>query len=159
LRKFRENHSHVEAHPLYIRTQGQKLALANDDVDPGFMVGPFNHPDLETRQLTSEPLYAIIPLGHRVLEKSELMPADLRDEPLLLGDLLEWAEFRWRLTDLFSAEGMELRPRLESSNMLALIGLVVAGLGVTIYPESVIGNLGRNVAVRPIAHPAFRSGT
>lgn len=47
----------------------------------------------------------------------------------------------------------------EASNTLALIGLVAAGLGVTIYPESLIGFLGRSVDVRPIDHPGFRSRT
>ena len=54
---------------------------------------------------------------------------------------------------------MPLRVRLEASNTLALIGLVAAGLGVTIYPESLVGFLGRNVEVRPIQHPDFRSET
>lgn len=30
---------------------------------------------------------------------------------------------------------------------------------MTIYPESLIGFLGRNVEVRPIVHPFFRSQT
>ena len=36
---------------------------------------------------------------------------------------------------------------------------MAAGLGVTIYPESLIGYLGKSVAVRPINHPSFRSRT
>jgi len=36
---------------------------------------------------------------------------------------------------------------------------VAAGLGVTIYPESLIGFLGRNVEVRRILHPDFRIQT
>ena len=49
--------------------------------------------------------------------------------------------------------------KLEASNTLALLGLVAAGLGVTVYPESLIGFLGRNVEVRPIMHPDFRIQT
>ena len=49
--------------------------------------------------------------------------------------------------------------KVQASNTLALIGLVAAGLGITILPESVIGFLGRNVEVRPIHHPGFRSRT
>jgi len=49
---------------------------------------------------------------------------------------------------------------LEASNTtLALLGLVAADLGVTVYPESLTGFLGRNVVVRPIVHPAFRIQT
>ena len=60
---------------------------------------------------------------------------------------------------MFSAEGIALRVTLEASNTLALLGLVAAGLGVTIFPESLLGFLGRHVEVRQIMHPAFRSNT
>ncbi|KAB2886714.1 MAG: LysR family transcriptional regulator [Albidovulum sp.] len=157
--RFRKEHPHVEVKLQYIRTQGQKLALANDEIDLGFMIGPFDHPDFDSALLSSEMLYAVTPLDHPLRRKSTLVPGDFRDQPMILGDVREWAEFRWRLNDMFAAEGVELRPTLEASNTLALIGLVAAGLGVTIYPESLIGYLGRNVAVRPISHPAFRSQT
>lgn len=157
--RFRAEHPHVEVQLTYIRTQGQKLALANDKIDLGFMIGPFDHVDYDSTLLTSELLYAVTPLGHPLLDKPLLQPGDIGGHPLILGDVREWAEFRWRLSDLFNAEGVALTPTLEASNTLALIGLVAAGLGITIYPESLIGYLGRNVAVRPIDHPAFRSQT
>lgn len=39
------------------------------------------------------------------------------------------------------------------------VGRVAAGIGITIYPESLIGFLGRSVEVRPILHSGFRSRT
>lgn len=157
--RFRAVHPHVGVELQYIRTQGQKLALANGEIDLGFMIGPFEHPEYESAALTSEVLYAVTPLGHSLLQKTSLEPSDLRDQSLILGDVREWAEFRWRLNDMFNAEGVALKPTLEATNTLALIGLVAAGLGITVYPESLIGYLGRNVEVRPILHPAFRSST
>lgn len=156
---FRATNPHIDVSLQYIRTQGQKLALANGEVDLGFLIGPFDHPDFDSLLMSSELLYAVMPLRHPLLRKSALLPQDLRDQDIILGDLREWAEFRWRLDDLFHAEGIALNVRLEASNTLALIGLVAAGLGVTIYPESLIGYLGRNVEVRPITHPGFRSRT
>jgi DNA-binding transcriptional LysR family regulator len=52
-----------------------------------------------------------------------------------------------------------LTRRREASNTLALTGLVAAELGVTLFPESLIGFLGRSVETRPIMHKAFRSRT
>ena len=46
--------------------------------------------------------------------------------------------------------------RAESSYLKRL---VAAGLGVTIYPKSLIGFLGSNVETRPISHSAFRIQT
>lgn len=50
-------------------------------------------------------------------------------------------------------------PPSEHPTTLALIGLVAAGLAVLIYPESLVGYLGRNVAVRPVVHLQFQSQT
>lgn len=157
--RFRQMHPHIDVKLQYIRTQGQKIALANGEIDIGYMIGPFDHPDFQTLQLSSEPLYVVTPRNHALLLRPRITPADLADQSLILGDMREWEEYRWRLNDLFSSEGIALRVTLEASNTLALLGLVAAGLGVTIYPESLIGFLGRSVEVRPIMHPAFRSRT
>lgn len=157
--RFRQAHPHVEVRLEYIRTQGQKIALANGDVDIGYMIGPFDHPDFHALQLSSEPLYVVTPRSHPLLLRPKIVPADLAGQPVILGNMREWEEYRWRLNDLFSAEGIALDVALEASNTLALNGLVAAGLGITIYPESLIGFLGRNVEVRQVMHPSFRSRT
>lgn len=157
--RFRRAHPHVEIELRYIRTQGQKIALANDEIDLGYMIGPFDHSDYHSLPLTSEPLYVVTPRNHPLLLAPVVRPEDLADLPLILGDMREWEEYRWRLNDMFSAQGIALKVEIEASNTLALLGLVAAGLGVTIYPESLIGFLGRNVEVRPIMDPRFRSRT
>lgn len=157
--RFRQAHPHIDVRLEYIRTQGQKIALANGDVDIGYMIGPFDHPDFNALQLSSEPLYIVTPRNHPLLLRPRIGPADLAGQPVILGNMREWEEYRWRLNDMFSTEGIALNVTLEASNTLALNGLVAAGLGITIYPESLIGFLGRNVEVRQIMHPAFRSRT
>lgn len=57
-------------------------------------------------------------------------------------------EHRLRLDGLFSTEGIGLNVALAALNTQALSGLVVAGWGVTIYPEIRVGFLRRNVEVR-----------
>jgi DNA-binding transcriptional LysR family regulator len=157
--RFRRAHPHIDMQIQYIRTQGQKIALANDDVDIGFMIGPFDHSEYHSLTLTTEPLYVVTPRNHPLLLRPVVRPEDLADQDLILGDMREWEEYRWRLNDMFSAEGIALRVTMEASNTLAQLGLVAAGLGVTIYPESLIGFLGRNVEVRQIMDPRFRHRT
>ena len=157
--RFEKKHPEIELELRYMRTQGQKLALANDEIDVGFLIGPYDHSDCHSVLLASELLYVVTPKGHPLLRKSQIAPEDIASEPLILGDKSEWGEYRYRLNDLFSPLGIALTPRLEASNTLALIGLVAAGLRVTIYPESLIGFLGRNVEARPIIHASFRSRT
>jgi DNA-binding transcriptional LysR family regulator len=156
---YRRLHPQVEVNLRYMRTQGQKLALAQDEIDVGYMIGPFDHADFHSLRLTTDPLYLVTPRNHHLSRRREIHPADLAEEDLILGDMIEWEAYRWRLNDMFSAEGVAMNVRLEASNTLALLGLVAAGLGVTVYPKSLIGFLGRNVEIRPIAHPAFRIQT
>jgi DNA-binding transcriptional LysR family regulator len=157
--RFRRAYPHVDVKLRYIRTQGQKLALAHDEIDIGYMIGPFDHSEFHSLLLRSDPLYVVTPKNHRLTRSHEVRPADLAEEDLILGDMIEWEAYRWRLNDMFSGEGVQLNIKLEASNTLALLGLVAAGLGVTVYPESLIGFLGRNVEVRPIMHPGFRIQT
>ncbi len=156
---YRRLHPQVEVNLRYMRTQGQKLALAQDEVDIGYMIGPFDHPDFHSHRLATDPLYLVTPRNHRLARRRGVRPTDLAGEDLILGDMIEWEAYRWRLNDMFSAEGVAMNVRLEASNTLALIGLVAAGLGVTVYPKSLIGFLGRSVEVRPIIHSAFRIQT
>ncbi|MGH1575032.1 LysR family transcriptional regulator [Methylobacterium sp. P31] len=157
--RFGRLHPQLELKLRYIRTQGQKLALATDEIDVGYMIGPFDHSDYHAIRLAQDPLYLVAPRNHNLVRRESIRPIDLKDADFILGDMSEWGEYRWRLADLFQSNGITLRIRLEASNTLAIIGLVAAGLGVTIYPASLIGQLGPNVEVRPIEHPDFYSET
>lgn len=157
--RFQQRHPYVDIKLCYIRTQRQKLALVNDEIDVGYMIGPFDHSDFYSLLLTSEPLFAVMPPNHPLARKRTVRPADLAETDLILGDMSEWEVYRWRISELFNAEGVPLRIKLEASNTLALVGLVAAGLGVTICPESLIGFFSRSVETRLIKHPDFRIQT
>jgi len=157
--QYRKLNPDVAVNLRYIRTQGQKVALAQNEVDIGYMIGPFDHSEFHSAVLATDPLFVVMPRGHRLAARDKIRPADLADEALILGDMIEWEAYRWRLNDMFSAEGIAMNIRLEASNTLALLGLVAAGLGVTVYPKSLTGFIGQNVVVRPIVHPAFRIQT
>ena len=60
---------------------------------------------------------------------------------------------------MFGASGVKPTLALEASSTMALIGLVKAGLGVTIYPGRLSQILGPALAVRPLAGKRFRIAT
>lgn len=156
---FELQHPDIALELRYMRTQGQKIALINDEIDVGFMIGPYDNSECHSVLLASERFYVVTRKGHPLLQKAHVVPDDIRELDLILGDISEWGEYRHRLDVLFSQSGISLCPKLEASTTLALIGLVAAGLGITIYPESLIGFLGSSVDVRPIAEESFRSET
>ena len=159
VRRYVRDHPDIAVELRYMRTQGQKLALANDELDIGFMIGPYYNSEFHSMELAHDQLCVVMPMGHRLLSHKKIHPADLEGEALVLGDKPEWGEYRYRLDDLFSQSGIQLAPAFEASNTLALVGLVAAGLGVTIYPETLLGMLSGAIDARPISHPAFISST
>lgn len=148
---------YVRLTTVYLRTQAQKLALAKNELDAGFLIGGFDHPDFQSQQLADEPLYAVLPAAHPLALRPSVTAAEVAQQPLVLGEMQEWDEYRWRLESLFGAEGLSLTPRFEAAHTLAIAGLVAAGLGVTVFPESLVGVLGQGVVARRIDHPLFRS--
>ncbi len=157
--QFRADHPHVDLSLRYLGTQRQKIALANGETDLGFLVGPFDHVDFHCRTLVTEPLYLVAPKEHALLGHAQLIPARLGDYPVILGDISEWDQYRWHLNQLFSAEGLALDYALEASNTLAILGLVEAGLGVTVLPASLIRALPQGLVARPFESRGFVSET
>lgn len=139
----------------YLHTQKQKAALASDDIDIGFMIGPYDNPDYHSLQLSRDRLFLLMPAGHHLLEHQSIEPSMIAGLRLVLGDASEWGEYRHRLEDMFGGIGVPLRSAFEASNTLGLLGLVAAGLGVTVYPECLLGLIGNDVKARPIDQPNF----
>lgn len=156
---FRAANAHIDVNLRYMRTQGQKLALGNAEIDLGFMIGPFEHSEFHSRQLASDPLHVFLRRDHPLAEEAAVKPADLARQNLLLGDMDEWEAYRRRLGDMFASNGLRIAPQLEASSTTALLGLVAAGLGVTIYPRPLAGIAGTHIESRPIDDPAFRIET
>ena len=139
----------------YLHTQKQKAALASDEIDVGFMIGPYENPDYQSVTLSQDRLFLLMPAGHDLLANETIAPASIADLRLVLGDVSEWGEYRHRLEDMFGGLGVSLQCAFEASNTLGLLGLVASGLGVTVYPESLLSLIGNEIKARPINHPDF----
>ncbi|TVQ57897.1 MAG: LysR family transcriptional regulator [Rhodobacteraceae bacterium] len=159
LARFRAAHPGVDVALRAMRTQGQKVALAQGEIDLGFLIGPFDHPDFHAVTLRDEALRLVAARGAPLLAQAAATPAEIAAAPLVLGDMAEWEAYRRHLEALFAAEGAALAPAVEASNTLAILGLVAAGLGATVWPESLARHLGRSLETRPIARPGFRVAT
>lgn len=159
VKRFRAENPKVDISLRYMRTQGQKLALADGEIDIGFMIGPFDHSDFDCRQLASDPLYVFMPRDHPLSRKAAVAPSDLAGEDLLLGDMAEWEAYRRHLGEMFARADLPIAPRQEASSTMALLGLVAAGFGITVYPRQLVGLTGPAIEARPIADPAFHVET
>ena len=157
--RFQREHPDIDVTLKYIATQQQKVAIAHNEIDVGYLIGPFEHSDFACHLIKSEPLYAVMPYNHPLSKKFQITLEDISLHDLILGDLTEWEFYRRRLIELFAAQGIHLNIKLEASNTLALIGLVAAGLGITVLPESLAETLSHSVEIRKISSPKFNIDT
>ena len=147
---YRQLRPHVAVNLQYVRTQGQKILLANGEIDVGYLLGPLDHDDFESIRLVSDRLCVVSPQNHPINRVRVLTAKDVATHPLVLGDMAEWEFYRWRLNELFGRGGTVLNVAFQASNTLAILGLVRAGLGVTILPESLVPTLHAGLRARPI---------
>jgi DNA-binding transcriptional LysR family regulator len=129
---FRSQYPDVLLNLVKLCTEDQVLALRTGEIDIGFL-----HPPLRDRQLVlldifQEPFVVVLPKGHRFLNQSSVTLANLSQEYFALPFRQEWPY----LYNLFiqNCQQTGFEPKLIETNNG--IDLVVAGLGITITPES-----------------------
>ncbi|MGH7117538.1 MAG: LysR family transcriptional regulator [Acetobacteraceae bacterium] len=137
IRAFRAAHPAISVEITYLRTQGQKLALVRNEIDAGFLIGPFVHQDFATLKVNEERLLVLLPTAHRLRTQERIQMRDVAACDLILGDLVQWDFYREIIAEMFLAKGLALGAALEASSTLGILGLVAAGLGVSVYPEGV----------------------
>jgi len=134
---FRATFPRVSVDLLYSSTQAQKIELARDRLDVGFIIGPFRHPDFHTALISEERLLALVPAGHPAAERGGIKLAELARAPLVMGTMAEWDFYRQMLDAIFAERGLAVNVAFEASSSMGMLGLVSFGLGLTIFPEGV----------------------
>lgn len=151
---FRARHPGVGVRLTYMSTEAQKTALARGTIDGGFLIGPFAQEGCEAMTVAEERLVALVPARHALARRRRVALAELAAAGLILGAAEEWDVFRALVGGLFAAHGIGLAPVLEPSDTLGILGLVAAGLGVTLYPEGIRLLRPAGIVLRPLAEPA-----
>lgn len=148
--RFRREHPDVEIDLVYLSTQEQTAALARDEIDVGFLIGPSGNSDFRAQRLRREALWLVAPKDHPLLAHAAVAVGDLARTPLVMGDLAHWEAYRRQLDDTLRRNGVRIDVAMEAPNTLALLGHVAAGIGVTVYPKTITQLLGPGFGARPI---------
>jgi LysR family transcriptional regulator, hydrogen peroxide-inducible genes activator len=102
-------------------------------IDMAVLALPTRGHDLECTPLRTERLYAILPKEHKLGKKRSLHLKELREEPfLLLRD-----DHCFRETAIEICKRARIFPQVifESGQFSSIVGMVGAGLGISIVPE------------------------
>jgi LysR family hydrogen peroxide-inducible transcriptional activator len=131
--------------------------LREGELDAIIVALPFNEPDVMTRSLYDEPFVVVMPKDHELAKLKHIQAEMLPDQNLLL--LGEGHCFRDQVLELCPALSKQKNNRVGSvtqgSSLETLKYMVATGLGITVLPESAVGNLDSNlITTRPFASPA-----
>ena len=114
---------------------GQVLTLVqSEQVDFGVMGGAIRGVDVETVFEAQDRLHVVYPRGHRIARLKKIKPVALSEFPLIL--MQRDTSVRAVVDAGFHAAGLIPKATCEAIYMMTAVGMVRAGLGLTILPGS-----------------------
>ena len=151
LQAFRDRHPRVDIDLQYLPTALQHAALLEGRLDIAFGIGQFDSPAVVNLLVEQEDFVALLPEAHRLARSTTVRLGDLATEPFVVGNEASYSSFRTRLFSVCHAAGFFPRIVQQASNTSGILGMVAAGVGVSIFGGSA-RNLQRvGVVVRPLA--------
>ena len=137
IRQFREAQPSVELNLYEMTTLQQVEALKAGRIDVGFGRLNFDDDDVVGELVRKEPLMVALPVNHRLVRHKKISLAKLATEPLLLYPAKPRPSYADQVLEMFQSRGLKPTIALEANEVQTAIGLVVAGLGYALVPQSV----------------------
>lgn len=153
LREFRRNYPEIELILQSLESPEQNQMLLENRIDVSF--GRFSKPEKELvfETIYKEELVVALPPGHHLARKKVLSFSDLKNEPFILFPNLPSAHAENTL-QAFASEGLSPKIIQTVKEMYIALGLVAAGIGITLVPSSVKGTQQKGIVYIPLRKPA-----
>ncbi|RJF95555.1 LysR family transcriptional regulator [Noviherbaspirillum saxi] len=137
IRSYRKASNEVEVILSEMTTieQGEALKAGRIDVGIGRLI--LDDPELVCDVIEDEALVAALPLRHPLLKHARLGLKQLATEPFILYPVRPRPSYADHVLQHFRSHGLNLGTIIEANEMQTAIGLVAAGIGVTLVPSSV----------------------
>ena len=111
-------------------------SLRNLSIDLAILALPLRHKEFELFPLRTEPLFAVLPKDHPHAGQKSLALKDLRGEPFVM--LRDGHCFRDLSVSACTRARVTPHIAFESGQFSSLLGMVAAGVGVSLVPEMAI---------------------
>jgi len=158
VRRFKAAHPTTEVTLHEMTTMEQIAALKEGRIDVG--IGRIRHEDPNIRRilLREEALVAALPMGHPLsfLERG-LYLRELVNDKLIVFPKAPRPSFADQVLAAFHDRGLEPVDTLEVRELQVALGLVAAGMGVTVVPKSVLGLRRSDVCYKEMDEPRLSS--
>lgn len=140
VRRFRAAHPDIEFNLLEMTTMEQIQALKDGVIDVG--IGRIRYEDKSIRRiiLREEPLIVALPMGHALgfLDRG-LYLRELVHDTLIVFPKAPRPSFADAVLAAFHDRGLEPAKVNEARELQVGLGMVAAGVGVSVLPKSVLG--------------------
>ncbi|HWD65171.1 MAG TPA: LysR substrate-binding domain-containing protein [Solirubrobacteraceae bacterium] len=147
---FRRDRPGVEVEMRERPTAEQLRAVRSGSVDLGFVRPPIDDLDgLRAEVVLREPTVAVLPSSHPLAEGGRISMSRLAGEPLVLFPRSQASGYHDLLISAL-ARGGPPRVVQYAPEMTTIVGLVAAGLGVSLVPRSVERLALGGVSYRPV---------
>lgn len=137
VRAFRTRAPGVRVDLREMVTADQVAALLRDDLDIGFVRGVEPDPRLRLEHVSREPLRIALPRDHALARRTRVPLRALAGDPWVLFPRAIAPQLHAQVLQLCGEAGFAPHVVQESREVSTTIGLVGAGVGVTIVPAAV----------------------
>jgi len=141
----------VELHAFL--SEQQVEALRDARIDVGLLRLPVDERGLVVEVLQREPLVAVLPTGHRLVRRSRVRLAELKNDPMILFPRRVAPGYHDLFVSACRSVGFVPHVAHETESIQTNLGLVAAGLGVTLMPAAIRSIRRAGVVYRPLAPP------
>jgi len=137
IRELRASEQQVEVGLAEMITVEQVAALKSGRIDLGFGRIALSDPAIRQQVVMAEPLVAALPANQPPPGRDALTPKGLASRPFILYPARPRPSYADHLLSLFRAQGLQLRVAQEANELQTALGLVAAGVGITLVPASI----------------------
>ncbi len=154
LREFRAQFPEVHVELRFLTNTLQIAALLSGQVDVCFVRPPIDNPDIASKLISRERFILAMPATHPLAGKSAVSIKQFKNDPFIMYVRELGPTFCSSLVQFCAKAGFSPKVALEVSQINAAVGLVGAGIGVALVPQSMNQLHFDNVVYRPLVERA-----
>jgi LysR family transcriptional regulator, hydrogen peroxide-inducible genes activator len=139
LSKFLSQHPQVKLRVIEEITPMLLTQLHEGVMDMALVALPVTGPEFVTREILREPMYLVVPKGHRLAHEKSTPLKEIQEDPFLL--LKEGHCFRDSVVSACQRSRTKLNVVFETGQFSTILAMVSAGMGISVVPEMAIESI------------------
>jgi DNA-binding transcriptional LysR family regulator len=157
---FKVRHPGIAVSLREVTVVDKEAALLSEQIDIGIYRPPPRHPEIACTQVNEEGFVLALPAKHPLARKRRIPAQALANEHLILFPALRGdVGLSGTIAAFLRRNGIPVRTGEEVTTIHTAMGLVLAGVGVSIVPESAMVVHVEGLAYRPFVEPTTRVAT